>query len=53
MDIVNLWGVKVSTYNNDALVCIHRYESVVSSHQRFAIGATIMRVLMQEKTTTV
>lgn len=53
MDVVDLWASSVTTYDNDALVYSHRYEHVVASRMRLAIGTEDMRVLMREGTTAV
>lgn len=46
IDVVELWGAKVSTYNDEALDCIHRNEPVLASCLGLAISAGYMRVLM-------
>lgn len=51
MDVVHLWEARVPMYNDDALVCNHRYKHAVASRLGLAIGAKDMQVLMREHTT--
>lgn len=51
IDVVELWGTSVSTFNDDFLVCDYRYEHVVARLLGVAIGSKTMRVLKQERTT--
>lgn len=46
MEVVEVWGARVSTYNVEVSVRHHRYEHGLTSHLRHAIGADDMQVLM-------
>lgn len=42
MNVVDLWGARVPTYNKNALMRYHRYKHVVESCLWLAIGAKDM-----------
>lgn len=51
MDVTDLWGNMVPTYNDDVMVCNHCYEYVLACGLGLDIGAENERVLMQKRTT--
>lgn len=51
MNVVEMWGVRVSTYNHEALFPNIGYKDVVTRRSRNAIGAKDMQLLMREKIT--
>lgn len=50
MDVVGLWGARVSTFNEYIWVRSHCYEHVVAIRMGLAIGAKYMQGSMREKT---
>lgn len=52
IDVINLRGIRISIYNNIALVRNLRYKHVPVTHLPFAISVKNMQVLVQEGTAT-